>query len=103
MEPFKYEFGLNKPQVHNILRRWESVLTISIGARQALCTHEYRIWILIESEVPISSGEGYHGLTDERENIWIRSVLNVTQEVPPITIGQVAPSSWSRYLQYFRI
>ena len=67
MEPFKYDFLLDKPQVHNILRRWERVLTIPIGERQTLCTHEYRIWILIESEVPISSGEGYHGLADERE------------------------------------
>ena len=95
MEPLKYEFGLDKPQVHNILRRLELVLTIPIGARQALCTHEYRIWILIESEVPISSGKGYHGLADERENIWARSVLNMRQEVPPITRGQLAPSSWS--------
>ena len=36
MEPFNYEFGIDKPQVHNILRRWERVLTIPIGARQAL-------------------------------------------------------------------
>ena len=103
MEPFKYEFGLDKPKVHNILRRWKRVLTIPISARQALCTHEYCIWILIESEVPISSGEGYHGLADEKENIWAWSVLNMTQEVPPITRGQLAPSSWSRYLQDFRI
>ena len=43
------------------------MLTIPIGARQALCTHEYHMWILIEYEVPISSGEAYHGLADERE------------------------------------
>ena len=103
MEPFKYEFGLDKPQVHNILRQWERVLTIPIGARQALCTHAYPIWILIESEVPISSGERYNGIANERENIWERSVLNMRQEVPPITRGQLAPSSWSRYLQDFRI
>ena len=103
MEPFKYKFGLDKPQDHNILQRWECVLTIPISALKALCTHEYRICILIEFEVPISSGEGYHGLADERENIWARSVLNMRQEVPPITRGQLEPSSWSRYLQDLRI
>ena len=79
------------------------MLTTPIGARQALCTHGYRIRILIEFEVPISSGEGYHALADERENIWARSVLNMRQEVSTVRRGQLAPSSWSWYLQDFRI
>ena len=48
MEHCKYEFGLDKPQVRIILRRWERVLTIPMGARQALCTCEYYVWILKE-------------------------------------------------------
>ncbi|KAH0655574.1 hypothetical protein KY285_030456 [Solanum tuberosum] len=48
MEHCKYEFGLDKPQVHIILRRWVRVLTIPMGAREALCTREYYIWILKE-------------------------------------------------------
>ena len=78
-------------------------MTIPIGARQALCTDEYSIWVMIESEVMILSGEGYHGLADERENIWAKSVLNMRQEVPPITRGQLGSSSWSRYIQDFKI
>ncbi|KAH0745871.1 hypothetical protein KY285_007528 [Solanum tuberosum] len=73
MEQFKCEFGLDKPQVHIILRRWERVLTIPMGARQALCTHEYHIWILKEVKDRELSGEGYYGITDERENIWARN------------------------------
>ncbi|KAK4713553.1 hypothetical protein R3W88_019460 [Solanum pinnatisectum] len=99
MEKFKYEFGVDKPQVHNILRRWERVLTIPIGAGQALCTRGYYLWILNEVEDRELSGEGYYGLADERENIWIRNTLNITQEVTPYTRSQLAPSSWSRYLQ----
>lgn len=37
------------------------------------------------------------------ENIWARSVLNMRQEVSTIRRGQLASSSWSRYLQDFRI
>ncbi|KAH0669825.1 hypothetical protein KY285_023971 [Solanum tuberosum] len=103
LEQFKYEFGLDKPQVHNILRRWERVLTIPMGARQALCIREYYIWILKEVKDRKLSGEGYYGLTDERENIWARNVLKIRHEVIPYRRSQLAPSSWNRYLQDFRI
>ncbi|KAH0685712.1 hypothetical protein KY285_016275 [Solanum tuberosum] len=101
MEQFKYEFGLDKPQVHIILRRWERVLTIPMGARQALCTCEYYIWILMEVKDREVSGEGYYGLTDERENIWARNVLKIKNEVTPYR-RQLAPSSWNQYLQDFQ-
>ncbi|KAH0669519.1 hypothetical protein KY285_023686 [Solanum tuberosum] len=95
MEQFKYEFGLDKPQVHNILRRWERVLTIPMGARQALCTREYYIRILKEVKDRELSREGYYGITDERENIWARNVVKIGHEVIPYTRGQLAPSSWN--------
>ncbi|KAH0633191.1 hypothetical protein KY284_035977 [Solanum tuberosum] len=102
MEHCKYEFGLDKPQVHIILRRWERVLTIPMGARQALCTREFYIWILKEVKDREVSEEGYYGLTDERENIWARNVLKIKNECTLYTISQLAPSSWNRYLQDFQ-
>ncbi|KAH0678313.1 hypothetical protein KY284_019398 [Solanum tuberosum] len=102
MERFKCEFGLDKPQIHNILQRWERVLTIPMGARHALCTCEYYIWILKEVKDRKLSGEGYYGLTDERENIWARNVLRIEHEVTPYTRSQLAPSSWNQYLQDFQ-
>ena len=33
MEQFKYEFGIDKPQFYNILRRWKRVLTILMGTQ----------------------------------------------------------------------
>jgi len=95
MEHCKYEFGLDKPQVHIILRRWERVLTIPMGARQALCTREYYIWILKEVKDRGVSDEGYYGLTDERENIWARNVLKIKNEGTLYTRSQLAPSSWN--------
>ncbi|KAH0781539.1 hypothetical protein KY290_001137 [Solanum tuberosum] len=95
MEQFKYEFGLDKPQVHNILRRWERELTIPMGARQALCIREYYIWILKEVKDRKLSGEGYYGLTDERENIWACNVLKIEHKVSPYTRSQLAPNSWN--------
>ncbi|KAH0671250.1 hypothetical protein KY285_023639 [Solanum tuberosum] len=80
MEKFQYEFELDKPQVHIILRRWERVLIIPMGARQALCTREYYIWFLKEVKDKELSGEGYYELTDERENIWARNVLKIGHE-----------------------
>ncbi|KAH0781491.1 hypothetical protein KY290_001089 [Solanum tuberosum] len=102
MEHCKYEFGLDKPQVHIILRRWERVLTIPMGARQALCTREYYIWILKEVKDRGVSEEGYYGLTDERENIWARNVLKIKNEGTLYTRNQLAPSSWNQYLQDFQ-
>ncbi|KAH0738533.1 hypothetical protein KY290_037238 [Solanum tuberosum] len=102
MEHCKYEFGLDKPQVHIILRRWERVLTIPMGAQQALCTREYYIWILKEVKDREVSEEGYYGLTDERENIWARNVLKIKNKCTLYTISQLAPSSWNRYLQDFQ-
>ncbi|KAH0672628.1 hypothetical protein KY290_024857 [Solanum tuberosum] len=74
-----------------------------MGAQQALCTREYYIWILKEVKDRELSGEGYYGLTNERKNIWARNVLKIGHEVIPYTGGQLAPSSWNRYLQDFRI
>ncbi|KAH0655511.1 hypothetical protein KY285_030393 [Solanum tuberosum] len=45
------------------------------GRTQALCTREYYIWILKEVKDREVSGEGYYGLTDERENIWARNTM----------------------------
>ncbi|KAH0682133.1 hypothetical protein KY289_019885 [Solanum tuberosum] len=45
------------------------------GQTQALCTREYYIWILKEVKDREVSGEGYYGLTDERENIWARNTM----------------------------
>ncbi|KAH0673848.1 hypothetical protein KY285_024956 [Solanum tuberosum] len=83
MEQFKYHFGLDNPQVHNILRRWECVVTISMGARRAFCTLEYCIWILKEAKGRELSGEGNYGLTDERENIWAHNLLNLGHQITP--------------------
>ncbi|KAH0682675.1 hypothetical protein KY290_021256 [Solanum tuberosum] len=66
MDQFKYDFELDNPQIHNILQRWERVVTIPMGARWAFCTLEYCIWILKEVKSRELSGEGYYGLTDER-------------------------------------
>ncbi|KAH0729986.1 hypothetical protein KY289_001174 [Solanum tuberosum] len=41
----------------------------------ALCTREYYIWILKEVKNRKLSGEGYHGITDERKNIWARNTM----------------------------
>ncbi|KAH0781547.1 hypothetical protein KY290_001145 [Solanum tuberosum] len=93
MEQFKYEFGLDNPQVYNILQRWEPVLTIPMGARQTLCTRDYYIWILKEVKDRDLSREGYYGLTDERENIWAHNVLKIEHEVTPYTRSQLTSSS----------
>ncbi|KAH0781775.1 hypothetical protein KY290_001373 [Solanum tuberosum] len=63
------------------------------GKTQALCTREYYIWILKEVKDREVSGEGYYGLTDERENIWARNVLKIKNEVTPYIRSQLAPSS----------
>ncbi|KAH0682478.1 hypothetical protein KY290_021046 [Solanum tuberosum] len=77
MDQCKYDFGLDNPQVHNILRRWDRVVTIPMGARRAFCTLEYNIWILRETDGKELSGEGYYAHTDERENIWTNNLLNL--------------------------
>ncbi|KAL3365364.1 hypothetical protein AABB24_010488 [Solanum stoloniferum] len=99
MDQFKYDFGLDNLQVHNILRRWERVVTIRMGAQQAFCTLEYCICILKEAKGIELSGDGYYGLMDERENIWARNLLNLGYEVTPYVKEQMAPSSWDQYLQ----
>ena len=64
MDHNKYEFGQNDPEVHNILRRWERVITIDTGIRLSFYILEYYLWILKEAEGKELSEEGYYGLTD---------------------------------------
>ncbi|KAH0636511.1 hypothetical protein KY289_036426 [Solanum tuberosum] len=55
MDQFKYDFESDNPRVHKILRRWDRVVTIVVGARRAFCTLEYYIWIFALSTSSIVS------------------------------------------------
>ncbi|KAH0781462.1 hypothetical protein KY290_001060 [Solanum tuberosum] len=61
------------------VEEWETyrlnAFAIALLGSLALCTREYYIWILKEVKKRKLSGEGYHGITDERKNIWARNTM----------------------------
>ncbi|KAH0752006.1 hypothetical protein KY285_005154 [Solanum tuberosum] len=100
---YKYDFGQNVPEVHNILQRWERVITIYMGARRSFCTSEYNMWILKGANGREFSKEDIMGSL-MRERIYKHTPCGtLSKKSLHITRGKMAPSSWDRYLRDFKI
>lgn len=90
MNNSEYNFVSDIPQVHDILQRWERVITIDAKEQRPFCTPEYYVWMVENTRNKALSEEGLSGFADERERIRAHYLLgnqyNVTSEMQEQTV-----------------
>lgn len=92
MNNSEYDFESGIPRVHDVLQRWEKMITIDAKEQRPFCTPEYYVWMVEYTRDRALSEEGLPGIADERARIRAHNLLSNQYNVTPEMQEQMVPT-----------